>query len=83
MGFSIKRESFTQHKSTAKELHSFIIHNNYKITKSLSIFFRSEYLISLFFAAACSAVFTSIRAIPAKGLVNPLIPLPLSSSQLR
>lgn len=30
----------------------------------LSIFFRSEYLISLFFAASWSAVLTSFRAIP-------------------
>lgn len=29
-----------------------------------SIFFRSEYLISLFFAASCSAAFTSRRALP-------------------
>ena len=31
---------------------------------ALSIFFRSEYLISLFFAAARSTIFTSLRAIP-------------------
>nr|GLL19135.1 hypothetical protein BVRB_6g152710 [Ipomoea trifida] len=29
-----------------------------------SIFFRSEYLISRFFAASCSAAFTSLRALP-------------------
>lgn len=29
-----------------------------------SIFFKSEYLISLFFAASCSAVFTNLLAIP-------------------
>lgn len=29
-----------------------------------SIFFKSEYLISLFFAASCSAAFTSLLALP-------------------
>lgn len=29
-----------------------------------SIFFRSEYLISLFFAASCNAVFTNLLALP-------------------
>lgn len=30
----------------------------------LSIFFKSEYLISLFFAASCNAAFTNLRALP-------------------
>lgn len=31
-----------------------------------SIFFKSEYLISLFLAASCKAAFTSLRALPCK-----------------
>lgn len=31
-----------------------------------SIFLRSEYLISRFFAASCSAAFTSLRALPCR-----------------
>jgi len=38
-----------------------------------SIFFRSEYLISLFFAASCKAAFTSLLALPCMNKPNNFI----------
>lgn len=35
-----------------------------------SIFFKSEYLISLFFAASCSAAFTNLLALPCNEIVQ-------------